>query len=556
MHDRRTNHYSFASTPPPKIEYVYCIISRLSSRTGLLALLTGLVVALATDGASAAGTLFENDYINCPARTRLSELSDLTVARTDQADELRVTWLPPESTVWESLPNRGFSAGITVIVDRAGAEPHSQTLPLGAHSVLFDGIEVARDWKVQAAVTDMGHVINNIAATTFTSGLPQPAFHAPIYFNRDRRKLLTDEEKQTGTQVFVPTGDNAFVGYGETVGVAKTYPTRPGLFFYLGFGEVFDNWHFKRTGSLHVTDIAEARASCASAAPYFAYNPWFGDVYIDECHTENPKFRIGLRHGLTSQEAEDAGFDHFRIRMTNAQGEDVLGYDAGTVEEPLYIGSAPRLFPYGSLDGPEREVWRQEINPLPWGQHIETINANNVYANVRVASKAEGGPLPALYTVNTFDEDDSSTWDIDDPSNPVISNRQLRHVFNGLEEGDKVTDDLSFHWLQGPWKRSDGQLFVPTPDQILDLPPNVLDPEASYTLTAWAENEDNERISPEATLTFEPQVRLRGAGYYVVSPASCFDAACDYVDARLPLVPVPDTEGELTVLRLTILAYD
>lgn len=426
-------------------------------------------------------------------------------------------------------------------------------MTLGTHSVLFDGIAGARDWKVQSAVTDMGHVISDIAATTFTSGLPQPAFHAPIYFNRDRRKLLTDEEKQTGTQVFVPTEDNVLLG--ETAGVAKTYPTRPGLFFYLGFGEVFDNWHFRRTGSLHVTDIAAARASCA-ISPYFAYNPWFGDLYVDECHTENPKFRIRLRHRLTNQEAEDAGFDHFRIRMTNAQGEDVLGYDAGTAEESLYIRPVPSLFPYGSLNGPERELWRREITPLPRAQHIETIYANNVYANVRVAGKGPPSALPALYALSTFDAYDPNTWDIDDPSNPVIADRQLRHVFNGLGAGDKVTDDLSFHWLQSPWKSLNGQFFVPTPDQILDLPPNVLDPEDSYTLTAWAENEDNERISPEATLTFEPQVRLRGAGYYVVSPTICSDATCNSIVPRSPLAPVADTEGELSVLRLTILAYD
>ena len=198
----------------------------------MLALLTGLVVALAAGGASAAGTLFENEYANCPAKTRLPALSGLKVEHTEQADELRVSWLPPDPTAWEGLRGRGLSARITVIVDRAGAEPHSQTVALGAPSVLFDGIEVARDWKVQAAVTDFGHVINDIAATTFTSGLPQPAFHAPIYFNRDRRKLLTDEEKQTGTEIYVPTEDNRF--FNETVGVAKTYPTRPGLFLLSG----------------------------------------------------------------------------------------------------------------------------------------------------------------------------------------------------------------------------------------------------------------------------------------------------------------------------------
>ena len=76
---------------------------------------------------------------------------------------------------------------------------------------------------------------------------------------------------------------------------------------------------------------------------------------------------------------------------------------------------------------------------------------------------------------------DPSTWDVD-PSNAVIPDRQLRHVFNGLGVGDKVTDDLSFHWLQFPGQHSTGQFFVPTPNQILDLPPNVLNPEDSYTL--------------------------------------------------------------------------
>ena len=330
--------------------------------------------------------------------------------------------------------------------------------------------------------------------------------------------------------------------------------------YYLGFEEVFDNWHFRRTGSLHVTNIAAARASCASAAPYFAYHPWFGDLYVDECHTENPKFRIGLRHGLTSQEAEDGGFDHFRIRMTNAQGEDMLGYDAVTAEEPLYIRPIPRLIPYGSLDGPERELWRREINPFPWGVLISTITTNNAYANVRVAGKAKGGPLPALYTLDSYDEEDQTTWG-DDTSNPLVAFQNLRHVFNGLEAGDKVTDDLTFNYLQSPWKNPQGQFIVPTPDQILDLPPNVLDPEGSYTLTAWAENEDNERISPEATLTFEAQQRIRGADYYLVSTLACPDPnAEDWEDCqprnRNPLVPVQNTEGALTLLRLTVLAYD
>ena len=145
----------------------------------MLVLLTGLVVALAAGGTSAAGTLFENDYINRPVQIWLSAPSGLKVARTEQVDELRVTWLPPEPTVGESA-QPGFFSRDHGHRDRAGAEPHSQTLTLGAHSVLFDGIEVARDWKVQTAVTDLEHAISDIAATTFTSGLPQLTFDGVV----------------------------------------------------------------------------------------------------------------------------------------------------------------------------------------------------------------------------------------------------------------------------------------------------------------------------------------------------------------------------------------
>lgn len=48
--------------------------------------------------------------------------------------------------------------------------------------------------------------------------------------------------------------------------------------------------------------------------------------------------------------------------------------------------------------------------------------------------------------------------------------------------------------------RDPGQLFAHPPDEHRDFPADTLQSDETYTITAWAVNEDDEVISPVATL--------------------------------------------------------
>ena len=49
------------------------------------------------------------------------------------------------------------------------------------------------------------------------------------------------------------------------------------------------------------------------------------------------------------------------------------------------------------------------------------------------------------------------------------------------------------------------RLFARTPDEYYDVSSSALSDDGSYTITVWAENDDDDVISPTATLTFNLQ---------------------------------------------------
>ncbi len=109
-------------------------------------------------------------------------MTGLAVERTDEADEIRVSWdaLTVETL---GLGRLSFATVMTVIVEdeannRKIKEVHEA---LGTSSVTLDGIDLARDLDVSVALTYNGYVISDIAIQAFTSGLQGPEFYGRFH---------------------------------------------------------------------------------------------------------------------------------------------------------------------------------------------------------------------------------------------------------------------------------------------------------------------------------------------------------------------------------------
>ncbi len=364
---------------------------RVALRVGLLSLLATLVLGALGGGALAGNDLFDDGYKDCPASTRLDALTGVRVVRTDKDSELKVEWDTPNPAAWNL---GGYTAAITVIVDAAGVDPQEQNLALGASSVLFKGIDTAKKWDVQVAVTDRKYVISDIVEDTFISGVKKPQFSGKFM--------------QGGKEV--------------------------GDFYYLGFNAFFDNW------------------------------------YVDNNMSKpnNPKFRVGLRH--STADPDDAKFDHFRIRIEDEDGDNVLGFDAATIKDSIY---SDRVFVLGS--GSTDSLTGQTH------KNISNIRKSNRFdPSTPAAHEATSTTTAPIWATEAADGEAENF--------PTIG------AFRRLSYTSLASDKVMA-----------ARLYAPVPEAIYDLPNDIFERDGSYTITAWAENKDDEQISPRATITISVQ---------------------------------------------------
>ena len=116
---------------------------------------------LLANGGLLAADAFDDDYTDCPAVQRVDDLGPVQVARTEEADELRVSWPALD------IPSLGLGAGlyrtqITVIAEGPGS-PVTRHVSLGSTSVTLDDLEPAGEWEVSVALTRGDYVISDIA---------------------------------------------------------------------------------------------------------------------------------------------------------------------------------------------------------------------------------------------------------------------------------------------------------------------------------------------------------------------------------------------------------
>ena len=252
---------------------------RQALRTLAVFLLLGTLGSL-----SLARDAFDNDFVDCPQSTRLSALDGLAVERTNEEDEIRISW---DALDFSELNDLGFNilkADLTVIVE-ADREQTVRHVALGEIDLVVDDVALTKDLSVSVALTQEGYVISDIAEAEFTSGMPAPSFMTDIMA---KVVDVADEDGDGDTMELILDGED----YGD--------------FYYLGFNNLFDNWFAARAeGTRSLAALSEQPASI--------------------------KFRVGLRHGEEDLQLGDANFAHYRIVIEDSSGDE-LEYRARTVE--------------------------------------------------------------------------------------------------------------------------------------------------------------------------------------------------------------------------------
>ncbi len=418
---------------------------RLGLRVGWIVLLTLLVLGTLGSGALAGRNLFEEDYTDCPSGTRLQALSNVRVMRTDEEDELKVSWDMTQPASWQLGPNV-YSASITLILE-SDDKTITSDKALGSTSHTFEDLAQSTEWKVQVAVTDRGYVISDIVEAEITSSAPAPWFDMPIWYGRPA------------------DGSRTVAGYKEYLP-----KNRVGRFYYLGFNKEFKNWYITHVIRNMVAGFADP----------------------------TPKFRVGLRHNMDEPDLKEVDFDHFRVRVVDSAGDDMLGFDAATVgnSDGKYLFKASALY-QETIGGTSNvnQGWTWDVHgnfpqeSFASGAQYAPGSGDTIhFANHVRSRKLENGGAPSIrslfipettYALGTG----SATSTILEQTKSTLSGADLSSGYPNSRDFER-----GFHTFG--------------PEGVYDLPADIFLEDDNYTITGWLENEDDEQISPRTSITF------------------------------------------------------
>ncbi len=378
----------------------------LPLRMGLMALV--VVLIFGTLGSlSLAGDAFDDDYDDCPAVTRLDAVSGLAIDRTDENDEIRISWDQLDTAALSGLGTNAYRARLTVIVE-GGGDHDAMNLALAESSLVVDDVSFTEALTVSVAVTQGDFVISDIAEIDFTSGMPAPSFSTDV--------RVTDLTILGVVAAITPDSD-----------VLQDL----GSFYYLGFNDLFDNWYL---------------AASAAAVP-------------DSPST--PKFRVGVAHGDTDLDLGEADFENYRITIEDSSG-DLLGYQAETVAAAGTYGTNKIVFGTTTfVTG--NTVGAAEFTNIRLSNQVGTFGAVSSYYSIPIGTNPGDGGL-SYGNVGLYDPDAAT---------PVL-----------------LATDV---------------VFAEAPAEYFDFPRDVFEDDGSYIISAWAEDDEGTRISPQASITISVQ---------------------------------------------------
>ena len=418
------------------------------------ALLVLLALAVLGSGSLAAGDFFDDDYADCPHKTRLrdGQIADLTLARdAEEETEVNVSWAATDPATWGLGPN-AYSASLVVILDDNDGDPVAKTLSLGSRKTTFERVATGKEVTVQMAIVvdtaEGDYLISDILEATVNQSLTAPAF---------------------STEWLLSNFNPAWVDLYRAIPLPEL-----GRMYYLGYNANFGNY---RAGK--------------------------GLTFTTEPAT--PRFRIGLVHGGENDDArEDVKFDAYVIRLLGEDGDIVPeGDDVRTVVsdygQSFVSGSGPDFVP-GNYDN--HLVLPLSLVEVYGGPNVSfrrlvvgtDVRVTSAQAAQNRASLVAAGPL---FNVRINDGGAITP--------PMYQSEIVRAV---------IAADAAYYY--SPAGRiaalsiklpNDNEVFAPAPDAHRDFPIDVLASDRTYTIEAWAVNEDREVISPKATLKVHPRAQ-------------------------------------------------
>ena len=435
-----------------------------SLRLGLLALVVVLIMG-ALGSLSLARDAFDDDYDDCDQTDRLAAVKGLAVERTDEEDEIRISWDALERSDLGDLGGNVLRARITVIVEGGGIDD-ARHVALGDTNLVIDKVEFTKDLTVSVALTLSNHVISDIAETEFTSGMPAPTFKTNILANVDK-----DGPTVPGV------GGNPDINDGT---ILEADGEDYGNFYYLGFNDLFDNW-FVNAGSV-------------------------------KTRPTSPRFRVGLRHGDGDVKPGDADFENYRITIEDGNG-DLLRYQAQTVSASAIYGK--NVIVFGEIE----EVAGTDADITSITAEDAGVTVKLPMSNVRLSNQVHKGALDAYYDQSRFATVTDGADEVHTLPGGLAYGNVVAAVVGKNEvtavtaDPDNVPPIVGVEGVDQVFTvPSAGVLYALPPVEYFDFPWDIFEGDGNYTIRAWAENDDGTRISPQASIELGIQQRANRTG--------------------------------------------
>ncbi len=444
-------------------------------RIGLLGLVALLALTGLDRGAHAAGDLFDDAYKDCPHKTRLREgqIADLSVNRdSDDEDHVNVSWSATDPATWGLGPN-AYSTSLVVILDDKDGDPVAKTLSLGSTKTTFEGIKTGTEVTVQMAIVvdtaEGDYLISDILERSINQSLTAPAFSGSWY--RIRIGGTTPAASPDVRAKGLSAGDGAL----DQVHQAPDFQydsekLANGAMYYIGYNENFANY----------------RPGTTNPAAY-AHNP------------STPRLRIGLAHPADESDSQrdDVDFDAYIIRIADSDGDVVNeGDDVKTVS--YNYGTAATGYTVAGTTPPAQKTADRKlfITDLPNVPEVttrvppydfDTMTTTPALQNVRIV---DGSKITVGMHLDGVTRNAAGSR--------VVTPASLSIVKVGVSARPRTPGTGVGVLLVR------GEVYANPPDEHRDFPIDTLSSDVTYKITAWAINEDDEAISPVATLNLRP----------------------------------------------------